>query len=213
VDSCQLDEKVALYGTVYPYTADNIRRIPPTPPRLLASYHARVITGRHCPSNYIPSFNPTIIVIFLTPAAQLLCARGNNVRSFRSTFLKFPLYGCMGLTCVNLLPITSFAQDQTSPPATATQDNSAKNKVHSHTADQQSEATSDRMLTKKIRQSLIADKSLSTYGHNIKIITKDGMVTLKGPVHSEDEKSAIASKAAEVAGGQDKITNQLTVKQ
>jgi osmotically-inducible protein OsmY len=39
------------------------------------------------------------------------------------------------------------------------------------------------------------------------------MVTLKGPVHSEDEKSAIASKAAEVAGGSDKITNQLTVKQ
>ena len=135
------------------------------------------------------------------------------MRSFRSSFLKFPLYGCMGLLCMTLLPIASFAQDQTSPPAAATQDNSAKNKVHSHTADQQSEATSDRMLTKKIRQSLIADKSLSTYGHNVKIITKDGMVTLKGPVHSEDEKSAIASKAAEVVGGQDKVTNQLTVKQ
>jgi osmotically-inducible protein OsmY len=112
-----------------------------------------------------------------------------------------------------LLPIASFAQDQSSPPAAASQDSSAKNKVHSHTADQQSEATSDRMLTKKIRQSLISDKSLSTYGHNVKIITKNGMVTLKGPVHSEDEKSAIASKAAEVAGGQDKVTNQLTVKQ
>jgi hyperosmotically inducible protein len=69
------------------------------------------------------------------------------------------------------------------------------------------------MLTKKIRQSIIADKSLSTYGHNVKIIAKGGMVTLKGPVHSEDEKSSIASKAAEVAGGQDKVTNQLTVKQ
>jgi osmotically-inducible protein OsmY len=114
---------------------------------------------------------------------------------------------------MTLLPIASIAQDQTSPPATATQDNSAKNKVHSRTADQQSEATSDRMLTKKIRQAIIADKSLSTYGHNVKIITKDGMVTLKGPVHSEDEKSAIGSKAVEVAGGQDKVTNQLTVKQ
>jgi hyperosmotically inducible periplasmic protein len=134
------------------------------------------------------------------------------VRSLRSNLLKFPLYGCMGLTCVALLPIASFAQDQTSPP-TATQDNSAKNKVHSRTADQQSEVTSDRMLTKKVRQSLIGDKSLSTYGHNVKIITKDGVVTLKGPVHSEEEKSAIASKAAEVVGGQDKVTNQLTVKQ
>jgi hyperosmotically inducible periplasmic protein len=114
---------------------------------------------------------------------------------------------------MTLLSIASFAQDQTNPPAAAIQDNSAKNKVHSHTADQQSEATSDRLLAKKIRQSLIADKSLSTYGHNVKIITKDGVVTLKGPVHSEDEKSAIASKAAEVVGGQDKVTNQLTVKQ
>jgi hyperosmotically inducible periplasmic protein len=111
------------------------------------------------------------------------------------------------------LSIASFAQDQASPPAATAQDNSAKNKVHSHTADQQSEAASDRMLTKKIRQSLIADKSLSTYGHNVKIIAKSGMVILKGPVHSEDEKSAIASKAAEVAGSPNKVTNQLTVKQ
>jgi hyperosmotically inducible protein len=114
---------------------------------------------------------------------------------------------------MTLLPLASFGQNQTSPPAAAAQDNSAKNKLHSHTADQQSETTSDRMLTKKIRQSLIADKSLSTYGHNVKIITKNGMVTLKGPVQTEDEKSTIASKAAEVAGGQDKVTNQLTVKQ
>ena len=135
------------------------------------------------------------------------------MKSFRSRFLKFRLYGCVALTCLTLLPIASFAQDQSSPPAATAQDNSAKNKVHSHTADQQSEAASDRMLTKKIRQSLIADKSLSTYGHNVKIIAKGGMVTLKGPVHSEDEKSSIASKAAEVAGGQDKVTNQLTVKQ
>jgi len=135
------------------------------------------------------------------------------VRSFQSSFLKFPLYGCMGLACMTLLPTASFAQDQTSPPAAASPDNSAKNEAHSHTADQQSEATSDRMLTKKIRQSLVSDKSLSTYAQNVKIITKNGMVTLKGPVHTEDEKSTIASKAAEVAGGQDKVTNKLTVKQ
>ena len=113
---------------------------------------------------------------------------------------------------MTLLPILSFGQDQPSPPAASSPDNSAQNKTDSPTADQQSEATSDRMMTKKIRQSLVADKSLSTYGHNVKIITKDGMVTLKGPVQSEDEKSAIATKAAEVAGSPDKVTNQLTVK-
>ena len=128
------------------------------------------------------------------------------------TILNFPLYGCIALAALTALPTAAFCQDQSTAPTTSP-DNSAKNKAHSHTADQQSEATSDRLLTKKIRQSLVADKSLSTYAHNVKIITKDGMVTLKGPVHSEDEKSAIASKAAEVAGSPDKVTNQLTVKQ
>ncbi|WP_348266861.1 BON domain-containing protein [Edaphobacter paludis] len=111
------------------------------------------------------------------------------------------------------MPTTSFGQDQTSAPTSTSPDNTARNKAHHNTADQQSNATSDRMLTKHIRQSLIADKSLSMYGHNVKIITRDGMVTLKGPVHSEEEKQTIASKAAEVAGGADKVTNQLTVKQ
>jgi osmotically-inducible protein OsmY len=138
--------------------------------------------------------------------------RGKTVRLIARNIPKFSLYGCLGLACLTALPSAAFCQDQSSAPVTAP-DNSAKNKAHSHTADQQSEATSDRMLTKKIRQSIVADKSLSTYAHNVKIITKGGMVTLKGPVHSEDEKSAIASKAAEVAGGADKVTNQLTVKQ
>jgi hyperosmotically inducible periplasmic protein len=137
--------------------------------------------------------------------------RGNNVRLFARNILKIPLYGCLGLACLTTLPTAAFCQDQTAPATTP--DNSGTNKAHSNTAEQQSEATSDRMLTKKIRQSLVADKSLSTYAHNVKIITRDGMVTLKGPVHSEDEKSAIASKAAEVAGSPDKVTNQLTVKQ
>jgi hyperosmotically inducible periplasmic protein len=134
------------------------------------------------------------------------------VRSFLHNVKKLPLCGCLALACLTALPTAAFSQDQSSAPTTSP-DNSAKNKAHNTTADQQSEATSDRMLTKKIRQSIVADKSLSTYGHNVKIIAKDGMVTLKGPVHSEDEKSAIASKAAEVAGGADKVTNQLTVKQ
>jgi hyperosmotically inducible periplasmic protein len=92
-------------------------------------------------------------------------------------------------------------------------DNSATNKAHSNTADQQSEATSDRLLTQKIRRALIADKSLSMYGHNVKIIAKDGSVTLKGPVHSEQEKQTIASRTESIVGSPDKVTNQLTIKQ
>src|SRR5258708_10702552 len=111
-----------------------------------------------------------------------------------------------------LISNCAFGQDQNSPTNTSP-DNSAKNKAHMTTADQQSEATSDRMLTQKIRKSIIADKSLSMYGHNVKIITKDGAVTLKGPVHSDAEKQSIGDKAAEPADGAGKVTNQLTVKQ
>ena len=107
-----------------------------------------------------------------------------------------------------MLSSVSFGQDQTTTP-----DNSAQNKAHATTADQQSEASSDRVLTQKIRKSIMADKSLSTYGHNVKIITKDGAVTLKGPVTTDREKQAIGSLAADAAGGADKVTNQLMVKQ
>ncbi len=54
------------------------------------------------------------------------------------------------------------------------------------------------------------DKSLSTYAHNIKIITRDGHVTLKGPVRTEDEKTAIGEKATQVAGAGN-VTNHLTI--
>jgi osmotically-inducible protein OsmY len=80
------------------------------------------------------------------------------------------------------------------------------------TADQQKMNKSDRILTQNIRKAVIADKSLSTYGHNVKIISQNGAVTLRGPVRSDDEKKAIIAHAVEVAGSADKVTDQLTVK-
>ena len=59
-------------------------------------------------------------------------------------------------------------------------DNSARNKAHQNTADKSSNVASDRDITQKIRKAVIADKSLSPYGHNCKIIAQNGMVTLKG---------------------------------
>jgi osmotically-inducible protein OsmY len=133
--------------------------------------------------------------------------------SVRFQFLSFRLLSGAALAAVLLAPVPSHAQDQSSASTKASPDNSATNQTQSKTAEQQSEATSDRMLTKKIRQAIIADKSLSVYGHNVKIITKDGSVTLKGPVHSEEEKQSIASKAQSIVGSPDKVTNQLLVKQ
>jgi osmotically-inducible protein OsmY len=99
-------------------------------------------------------------------------------------------------------------EQQAAPDNTKTnQGDASKN---AKTADQQKMNSADRETTKKIRSALTDDKSLSTYAHNIKIITTDGMVTLKGPVRSEDEKSAIEAKAREIAGDS-KVTSNLTV--
>jgi hyperosmotically inducible periplasmic protein len=122
---------------------------------------------------------------------------------------RFAVAWCV-FASVGTVPTLIHAQNQT-PSATAP-DNSAQNKSHATTADQQMNDRSDRGITRQIRRSIVSDKSISTYGHNVKIITQNGSVTLKGPVHSEEEKQAIAAKAAQVAG-QDKVTNELTVKQ
>src|ERR1019366_1521919 len=79
------------------------------------------------------------------------------------------------------------------------------------TADQAKNNLSDRQIMQNIRKAVIADKSLSTYGHNTKIISENGKVTLKGPVHSEEESKNIEAKATEVAGAGN-VTNQLSVK-
>jgi osmotically-inducible protein OsmY len=68
----------------------------------------------------------------------------------------------------------------------------------------------DRAITQKIRKAIHEDKTLSTYAHNIKIITQDGKVTLRGPVRSQEEKTNIEAKAVAVAG-QDNVTDQLEI--
>ena len=79
------------------------------------------------------------------------------------------------------------------------------------TADQAKNKTSDREMMRQIRRAVVKDKSLSTYAHNVKIISQNGKVTLKGPVHSEEEKKAIEAKATQVAGDGN-VTDELTVK-
>jgi hyperosmotically inducible protein len=90
-------------------------------------------------------------------------------------------------------------------------DNSNQNKNQNPTADNQSNAQSDRLTTAKIRKAITADKTLSTYAHNVKIITLNGAVTLRGPVKSDEEKQKVASMAANVVSA-DKVTDELTVK-
>jgi hyperosmotically inducible protein len=78
------------------------------------------------------------------------------------------------------------------------------------TADQQKNNLPDRQASQKIRRSLMRDKGLSTYAHNVKIVAVDGQVTLKGPVRSDAEKEAVEAKAVEVMGP-GHVVNELTV--
>jgi hyperosmotically inducible periplasmic protein len=96
-------------------------------------------------------------------------------------------------------------------PADNTKVNQRDRNQNEPTADQQKENSSDRALAQQVRRALVKDKSLSTYAHNIKVIAQDGVVTLKGPVHSDQEKQAIEAKAAEIAGGADKIKSEIDV--
>jgi osmotically-inducible protein OsmY len=97
---------------------------------------------------------------------------------------------------------------QTAPDNTKT--NSADRAKTAVTADQQSNNATDRELTQQIRKALTADKSLSSYAHNVKVIAQGGQVTLKGPVRSDAEKQSIEAKAIEVAGA-GHVKNEMTV--
>src|SRR4051794_305517 len=104
-----------------------------------------------------------------------------KIRNFTLTFLSFSF----------LFSLSAF---------TATQpDNSAINERDKSesaiTADQQKSNSSDTEITRRIRRDLTKNDKLSTYAHNVKIVTVDGVVTLKGPVRSEEEKSYIMKRA------------------
>jgi hyperosmotically inducible periplasmic protein len=129
--------------------------------------------------------------------------QGFSCRSF--LFAGVLLLGCGALASVQ------GAAGQNSPAADNTKVNQQDTDSNRPTADQQSNTRSDRDITQQIRQSIMADKTLSTYAHNVKVITQNGQVILKGPVPSDDEKSAVEAKAAAVAG-ENKVTSELTVK-
>lgn len=78
------------------------------------------------------------------------------------------------------------------------------------TSGDQSESEADRTISQNIRAAITSDDSLSTNGKNVKIITSDGTVTLRGPVKSEKEKSEIEAKAKQIAGVK-KVDNQLEI--
>jgi len=134
---------------------------------------------------------------------------GSDEMKLKSRFRNLLLVGSLLLGCGALVS----AQDagQNAPASDNTRMNQRDRNPNEPTADQQLNNRSDRDITQQVRKAIDGDKSFSTYAHNVKVITQNGQVTLKGPVRSEEEKRAVEAKAAEVAG-EGKVTSELTVK-
>jgi hyperosmotically inducible protein len=113
------------------------------------------------------------------------------------------------LLCVSVFTLSAIAQD------TAAADNTRKNERdrsgETTTSGDQSNSQEDVKITAAIRRAVVRDNSLSTTAKNVKIITANGMVTLRGPVKNDAEKTKIA-ELAQSAAGNAKIDNQLEVK-
>ena len=129
----------------------------------------------------------------------------------------------LSLLCVSALALPAFAADQSKTEKNAKQsssssvdaDNTDKNdrdrSGETKTSGDQSESPEDIKITAAIRRAVVAEKSLTMTAKNVKIITADGVVTLRGPVNNAAEKTKIAELAKKNAG-KAKVENQLEVK-
>lgn len=121
----------------------------------------------------------------------------------------------LSLLCIFALTLAAYAsdKDKASKPAA---DNTAKNERdasgETKTSGDQSESPEDIKITAAIRRAVVAEDSLSMTATNVKIITADGKVTLRGPVKTAAEKTKIGELAKKNAG-KAKVDNQLEVKE
>jgi len=127
-----------------------------------------------------------------------------------SGFRSFLFLAALFLAC-GTFTLAQDSSEQNAPASDNTKINQRDRNPNEPTADQQQNNRSDRDITQQVRQAINADKTFSSYSHNVKVITQNGQVTLKGPVRSDDEKRAIEAKAAAIAGDC-KVTSELTVK-
>lgn len=115
------------------------------------------------------------------------------------------------LACLSGLSLTTFAADgdKSKPDNTATHERDRSGETK--TSGDQSNSSADLQVTQAIRQALMKDSELSMTAKNIKIITANGQVTLRGPVNNAQEKAKVDQIAKSAAGGA-KIDDQLDIK-
>jgi hypothetical protein len=113
-------------------------------------------------------------------------------------------------------PPATTATPGAKPPGTtgAAADNTGINdrdrKGETLTPPDQLENKADLALVEKVREALMKDDSLSMNAKNVKVVVQQGVVTLRGPVASQAEKSSVEAKAKSVTGVV-RVDNQLDV--
>ena len=121
-------------------------------------------------------------------------------------------------TSVNASPPVSTAEASTSAQPsvpTSEPDNTRSNRRDRNGASvtpmDQGTSTEDRRITQQIRQAIVKNSSLSFNAKNVKVITLNGKVTLRGPVNSDEERSTIDAAAKKIAG-ETQVENQLEIR-
>ena len=117
----------------------------------------------------------------------------------------------VALTCLSAFSLAAFAADDEKAKPDNTETNARDRSGETQTSGDQSNSSADLKITQAIRQALMKDRELSTTAKNIKVITANGQVTLRGPVKSAQEKAKVDQIARSAAGGA-QIDDQLEVK-
>ena len=117
----------------------------------------------------------------------------------------------LSILCLSAFTLSAMAQDNSSPAADNSGQNQRDRSGETQTSGDQSNNSADLKTTAAIRRAIVHDASLSTMAKNVKIVTENGVVTLRGPVKSAEEKAKIAELAKTHAGNA-KVEDQLEVK-
>jgi hyperosmotically inducible protein len=117
----------------------------------------------------------------------------------------------LSLACLSAFSLAALAADNEKAKPDNTATNERDRSGETKTSGDQSNSSADLKITQAIRQALMKDRELSTTAKNIKVISANGQVTLRGPVKTAQEKAKVDQIAKSAAGGA-QIDDQLDVK-
>jgi osmotically-inducible protein OsmY len=117
----------------------------------------------------------------------------------------------LALACLSTFSLAALAADNEKAEPDNTATNERDRSGETKTSGDQSNSSADLKITQEIRRALMKDSGLSMTAKNIKVITVNGQVTLRGPVKTAQEKTKIDQLAKSATPGAT-IDNQLEVK-